>query len=169
MKPKFQITQKSGVRLVAAFAAAVLAGSTLVACSNSQPTAPSENVAPPMPLENAAPAPTDKPADKPTDKMSHDKMSSPKTYHDVQGQITSINQPAKNVAGAKITVTLDHEDIPNFMRAMRMTVPLQDPADAAKLKVGHKISCDFVLEKGSFVLAHIRVLPADTKLKLAPA
>jgi Cu/Ag efflux protein CusF len=157
MKTQFQLTSKIGGRLLCAFAVAALAGSTLASCSNTQSGAPAENT---------APAATNAMSH---DEMSHDKASAPKTYRDIGARIVSINQPAKNVKGAKTTVTLDHEAIPNFMRAMRMTVPLQDAADAKQLKAGHKIRCDFVMENGSPVLAHIRVLPADTKLKLAPA
>jgi Cu/Ag efflux protein CusF len=152
MQHKFQFTQNSGARVLAVIMAVALAGSALTACSNTQQSASTENAAP------AA-----------TNAASHDKIPSPKTYRDVGGQIVSINQPAKNVAGAKTTVTLDHEAIPSFMRAMRMTVPLQNSEDAKQLKKGHKIRCDLVMENGSPVLAHIRVLPPDTKLKLAPA
>ncbi len=172
MKPKFQITKKSGARLFAVLAGAALAGSTLAACSNPQSDAPNDSaVPPPMPTENAAPAATDATSHDATshDEMSHDKASTPKTYRDVGGQIVSINAPEKNVAGSKTTVTLDHEEIPEFMRAMRMTVPLRNPADAKKFKKGDKIRCDFVMENGSLVLANIRVLSADIKLKLAPA
>lgn len=163
MKTKFQLTPKIAAR----FLAAAVAGSTLAACSGPQPDATEGKVAPPpMQTENAT---TDKPMDEPMEKMASDKTAAPKKYRDVGGQIVTINAPAKNVAGAKTTLTLDHENIPDFMRAMRMTVPLQNAADAAKLKVGDKIRCDFVLENGSLVLANIRVLPRDTKLKLAPA
>ena len=161
MKQKFQFNKKIGAHLLAAAAV----GSTLTACSSPQSDAPDGNIAPP-PVENAAPVATEKTSH---DETTHDKTSAPKTYRDVGGQIVMINAPAENVAGAKTTVTLDHEEIPDFMRAMRMTVPLQNTGDAAKLKVGHKIRCDFMIENGSLVLANIRVLPPDTKLKLAPA
>jgi Cu/Ag efflux protein CusF len=158
MKHTFRCTFKSGARLLAT----AMVGSTLAACSNTPPNAPAENAAPNA-AEHAA---HDESAPNET---AHDKTSSPKTYADVGGQIVSVNAPAKNVVGAKTTVTLDHEDIPNFMRAMRMTIPLQNPDDAKRLKKGHKIRCDFVMENGSLALSHIRVLPPDTKLKLAPA
>lgn len=170
MKTKFQITQKSGARFVAGFVVAIAAGSTLAACSNSPSTAPAENVAPAA-MEGHAPGEHEKHSheEHSQEEHTHEKTSASKTYRDIGGRIVSINEPAKNIAGAKTTVTLDHEEIPDFMRAMRMTIPLQNPADAKKLKKDDKIRCDFVMENGSLMLTNIRVLPADTKLKLAPA
>lgn len=101
--------------------------------------------------------------------VGHGKLSQttkPKTYRNVRGQIVAVLKPKK--AGEKTAITLDHEKIPNFMRAMRMTIPLQNPADSKKLKKGVKISFDLVLKRGNFLVANIRLLSPKTKLNLAP-
>lgn len=95
----------------------------------------------------------------------HSKTAKPKTYRNVRGQIGAVLKPQK--VGSKTAVTLDHENIPNFMRAMRMTMPLQNPADAKKLKQGTKIRFDMVLKDGNFFMANIKILPPKTKLNLA--
>lgn len=97
----------------------------------------------------------------------HSKSAKPKTYRNVRGQVIAVINAKK--AGAKTAVTLDHENIPSFMRAMQMTLPLQNSTDAKKLKRGVKISFDMVLKNGNFVVANIKVLPPKTKLKLTPA
>lgn len=163
MKNKLQFTSKTGARLTAAFIAAALAGSTLAACSNSET---------PAPAENAAPTATEEHSHEGHDEASHDKTVAPKIYSDISGKIVSINPPDPNAPDAtsrKMTITLDHEEIPDFMRAMEMKIALKNPEDAKRLKAGDKISCDFVVEDGKLTLDNIRVLPADTKLKLAPA
>jgi len=95
------------------------------------------------------------------------KPAKPKTYRNVRGQVVAIVGP--KTSEEKLAVTLDHEEIPGFMRAMRMTIPLQKPADAKRLKAGTKIRFDLALKDGNFLVANVKILPAKTKLKLAPA
>lgn len=95
------------------------------------------------------------------------KAHKPKTYRNVRGLVVAVVRPKR--AGDKTAVTLDHEAIPQFMRAMRMTLPLKNSADAGKLRPGAKIQFDLLLQNGNFVVANIKALPAKTKLKLAPA
>jgi Cu/Ag efflux protein CusF len=88
-----------------------------------------------------------------------------KIYRNVRGQLITL-KPTRQ-AGASASATVDHEAIPNFMRAMRMAMPFQSAADARKFKSGDKIRFDMVLRKGAFVIANPRLLPQGTRLKLA--
>ncbi len=87
-----------------------------------------------------------------------------KTYTDVRGQIVKVLSPAQ--ADEPFAVEIDHEEIPDFMKAMRMSIPLQNADDAKMLKAGDKIRCDLLLGKG-LTIDNIEMLPADTKLNLA--
>lgn len=96
---------------------------------------------------------------------NHHQAAKPKTYRNVRAQIVGVVKPKR--AGDKTAVTLDHEAIPNFMKAMRMTLPLKNAADARRVKPGAKIQFDMLLQDGNFLIANIRPLPPRTKLKLA--
>ena len=89
-----------------------------------------------------------------------------KTYAGVRGQIVKVSAPAQ--AGEPFALEIDHESIPNFMAAMRMTIPLQNAADAKTLKAGDKIRFDLVLSR-NLTITNVQPLPAATKLNLAAA
>ena len=64
-------------------------------------------------------------------------------------------------------IRVDHEEIPDFMKAMRMDFRPKDPAEFAGLEPGDKIAFRYVVgESGSHVEALER-LPAETDLVLA--
>ena len=52
-------------------------------------------------------------------------------YH-ARGQVVKVNPPA-TASASGTSLTLDHEDIPDYMSAMRMTFPVADPAQVAQL------------------------------------
>lgn len=83
------------------------------------------------------------------------------SYH-VRGQVVSIT-PAG--AGAPASIMLKHEEIPGFMKAMQMQMPLANVAGASQVKAGDKIAFD--LKKGNLEVSNIKVLPPSTALKLA--
>ncbi len=87
-----------------------------------------------------------------------------KIYAGVRGQIVAVVKPAQ--AKEPSAVEIDHEKIPDFMEAMRMTIPLRNDADAEKIKAGDKIRFDLKLGKG-LIIDNIEILPASTKLNLA--
>ena len=77
----------------------------------------------------------------------------------VRGQV--VETPASGEA----FLVVKHENIPGFMPAMQMRLPLQNAADARKVKPGDKIAFD--MNKGDLKISNIAVLPPSTALKLA--
>ena len=100
------------------------------------------------------------------DKMSGMKMNSASTAksdsYRVRGQVVEVT-PAS--AGGTASAMIKHEDIPGFMKAMQMRMPLKNAADATKIKPGDKIAFD--MKKGNTEVSNIEMLPASTELKLA--
>lgn len=90
--------------------------------------------------------------------------SAGKTYSNVRGQIVRVVPRANG--GEPMAVEIDHETVPDFMQAMRMTIPLHSADDAKMLKTGDKIRFDLMLGKG-LEIVNIEMLPAATKLNLA--
>ena len=80
----------------------------------------------------------------------------------VRGQVVEVT-PAS--AGGTASAMIKHEDIPGFMKAMQMRMPLKNAADATKIKPGDKIAFD--MKKGNTEVSNIEMLPASTELKLA--
>ncbi len=53
----------------------------------------------------------------------------------------------KAVGGGAKSVTLEHEDIPNFMKAMTMSFPVSDPRLLDGIGVGDKVSFQFAYDE----------------------
>ena len=85
----------------------------------------------------------------------------PASYR-VRGEVVSVI-PAQG--GNDAALTIKHEDIPDFMPAMQMRMPLANAGDAAKIKPGDKIAFD--MKRGNTEVSNIEMLPASTALKLA--
>lgn len=81
----------------------------------------------------------------------------PQIYR-VRGQVVEVP-----TGGAFVVVK--HEAIPGFMPAMKMRLPLQNAADAAKLKPGDKIA--FSMNRDNVQMSNIEKLPPSTALKLS--
>ncbi|GAB4397050.1 MAG: hypothetical protein OHK0053_12620 [Microscillaceae bacterium] len=79
----------------------------------------------------------------------------------VKGQVVSLPEAGKK------DLTVDHEEIPDFMKAMRMSLTLADSTEAKDLAVGDKISFEMVKGESGFLMRKIEKLPADTELELA--
>ncbi len=79
----------------------------------------------------------------------------------VRGQVTEVMAPG---ADGTASLMVKHENIPNFMKAMTMRVPLANAADAKKVKAGDKIVFD--MKQSNTEVSNIEMLPASTELKL---
>ena len=81
------------------------------------------------------------------------------TVYDVRGRY----------AGAAFNgqaIVVDHERIPGYMEAMRMTLKLDDPADLEGVEPGDNISFELVVTEEETYVRDLAVLPADTELQL---
>ena len=81
--------------------------------------------------------------------------------HAVRGQVAQVLDD-----GARIVV--DHETIPGYMDAMRMTLAVADPSQGRALESGDKIRFELVLAPDGTVVEKIEALAPETKLELAP-
>lgn len=75
------------------------------------------------------------------------KASGAKVY-DVTGKVVALD-PAKKV------VTLDHEDIPGFMKAMTMEFPVADARLLDGLKAGDAVRGKITAEGGSYAVTSL--------------
>ena len=147
----------------------VLLAVALVGCKSNAPTAPTapatvEKAAPEIAVQSAAAptmAPTSAPTMAPTPAMTMASAAKGTKPYQVRGQVVSLPAPV----GGSALVEIKHEDIPGFMPAMTMRMPLQNAADGAKLKPGDKVS--FSMNPDNTQVFNIQKLPASTALKLA--
>ncbi len=68
--------------------------------------------------------------------------------YDVKGKIVSLD-------GGKKVVTLDHEDIPGFMKAMTMEFPVEDAKVLDGLKAGDAVQGKIKSEGGSYAVTSL--------------
>ena len=62
----------------------------------------------------------------------------------------------KGVDPAKQEVTIDHEEIPGFMKGMTMTFPVSDSHLLKGVEPGQEVEFDVVYKKGSYQVTGIR-------------
>ena len=62
----------------------------------------------------------------------------------------------KNLDPAKQEVTIDHEEIPGFMKAMTMTFQVSDSRLLSGVEPGQEVEFDVVYEKGAYQITGIR-------------
>ena len=113
----------------------------------------------PLAVENSAPTTAIAPAPAPTQaevETSPTPVAPAKSYR-VRGQVIEV--PANGTF-----LVVKHENIPGFMRAMQMRVPLQNAADAQKVKPGDKIVFD--MNADTTAISNIAPLPPATELKI---
>lgn len=80
-----------------------------------------------------------------------------------RGQVVTLGDAGED---GMLTIQVDHEEIPDFMMAMRMDLKVAQ-ADVAELKEGDKISFEMVkMEEGGFMMQTIEKLSEDTELTL---
>ena len=72
--------------------------------------------------------------------------------HDMHGKIVSVDKAGKNV-------TVDHDEIPNFMGAMAMPYPVRDESQLDTLKPGDEVNAQVVVDESGMHLENIVVAP----------
>lgn len=83
----------------------------------------------------------------PSGSSAPSKSASAKVY-DVTGKVVSLD-PAKKV------VTLDHEDIPGFMKAMTMEFPVADAKLLDGMKAGDAVRGTITADGGSYAITSL--------------
>jgi Copper binding periplasmic protein CusF len=68
--------------------------------------------------------------------------------YNVRGKVVAVNP-------AKPTVTLDHEDIPGLMRAMRMEFKVEDRKLLEGIKVGDLVQGRLKIGEPGYLLTHL--------------
>lgn len=79
----------------------------------------------------------------------------------VRGQVTGVE---KSTPDGRMTLIVNHENIPDFMPAMEMRFPFAQNADAGKVKANDKIAFD--MNRSTLEVSNIEKLPASAELKL---
>ncbi|MBP3193426.1 copper-binding protein [Natronogracilivirga saccharolytica] len=79
--------------------------------------------------------------------------------YEVKGRYLSTD-----MRGESISVV--HEEIPDVMNAMRMSLRISDPSDAEELETGDVIRFEMVRTESGWFAREIEVLPPDTELDL---
>lgn len=80
--------------------------------------------------------------------------------HSVRGEIV-------RVADGGRSLVIDHEDIPGYMDAMRMTLAVQDAAQSKGLEAGDRIRFELFVSGSSALIGRVEKLPPGTALDLA--
>lgn len=70
--------------------------------------------------------------------------------YDMKGNVVSVDR-------AKGSVTVDHEDIPGFMPAMRMTLPVRDAGALKEVEGGDRIQATLVVTDESYWIENVFV------------
>ena len=83
----------------------------------------------------------------------------PPDLYRVRGQVVRVSDGGRSLV-------VDHEEVPGFMEAMRMTFPVQDPSRVSGLAAGDKIRFDLVVSRGRASIAAVETLPTETELDL---
>jgi len=79
----------------------------------------------------------------------------------------SVRAQVVRVADGGRSLVVDHEEIPGWMGAMRMTLPVRDAAQARVLKPGNRIRFELFVSGSDAVIGSIEPLPPGTLLELA--
>jgi Cu/Ag efflux protein CusF len=123
------------VRMRAILMIGVLSTALAVACGGGG----GSTGGPPAGSPSAAAAPAESPAAAATAKT-----------HDIRGRIEAIGADRR-------TVTLDHEEIPGVMAAMKMEYQVQDPAVLEGLKAGDRVQGQIEVRPGDqYVVIRLR-------------
>ncbi len=80
--------------------------------------------------------------------------------YSVRGRVVALEDGGRELV-------VDHEEVPGFMPAMQMSLPVQDAEETAELSPGDLIRFDFYVSRGTGSVGSIEPLPADTVLELA--
>ncbi|ANM29527.1 hypothetical protein ABI59_07935 [Acidobacteria bacterium Mor1] len=90
---------------------------------------------------------------------SSDGAASETTSYTVRGKVVGPSQEGK-------ALKIEHEEIPDFMAAMTMDFPLEDPADAERFPPGSLIEFEYLNAGFDSRIRKIEMLPEGTALQL---
>lgn len=85
------------------------------------------------------------------------------------GDSTSVYEVRGRVVGQDfggLALRIDHEPIPGYMEAMRMSFRLANPEEARKVEPGDAIRFLYVVSDRGSSIRDIEVLPPETELNL---
>ncbi len=68
--------------------------------------------------------------------------------YDIKGKVVAV-------APDKGSVTLDHEEIPDLMKAMKMEYHVENPRDLEGLKPGDQVQGRLKAESGKYTITHL--------------
>ena len=68
--------------------------------------------------------------------------------YDIKGKVVTVN-PDKG------SVTLDHEEIPGLMKAMKMEYQVENPKELEGLKPGDQVQGRLKAEAGKYTITHL--------------
>ena len=80
--------------------------------------------------------------------------------HTVRGQVVRVSDGGRSLV-------VDHEAIPGYMDAMRMTLPVQDAAQSRGLEAGDRIRFELFVSGSRALIGGVEELPPGTSLELA--
>ena len=90
---------------------------------------------------------------------SADSAASEGTAYTVRGKVVGPSQEGK-------ALKIEHEEIPDFMAAMTMDFPLEDPADVERFPAGSLIQFEYLNAGFDSRIRKIEMLPEGTELAL---
>ena len=88
----------------------------------------------------------------------HPSLTTPPTQaraFQVHGQIRGIDPTAK-------TIRISHEEIPNYMPAMTMSLPVKDAALVTNLKAGDEVQFELLVTDNDSWISHIERIQSET-------
>jgi Cu/Ag efflux protein CusF len=68
--------------------------------------------------------------------------------YEVKGKVVAVDADKKSI-------TLDHEDIPGLMKAMKMKFALESPKVAEGLKPGDQVQGHLQVKSGDYIITHL--------------
>jgi Cu/Ag efflux protein CusF len=68
--------------------------------------------------------------------------------YEVKGKVVAVDAEKKSI-------TLDHEEIPGLMKAMKMKFSLENPKAAEGLKPGDQVQGHLRVKSGDYVISHL--------------
>ncbi len=86
---------------------------------------------------------------------------------DTDRQVYEVRGVMRGVQYEGAALVVDHEAIPGFMDAMRMTFRMKDPSQIHTLAPGDKIRFDLIVDGDEMHIENVERLPGETLLELA--
>jgi protein SCO1/2 len=77
-----------------------------------------------------------------------DKKGAADKHYEVKGKVVAVEADKKSI-------TLDHEDIPGLMKAMKMKFTLESPKVAEGLQPGDRVQGHLRVASGEYIIMHL--------------